>query len=220
MTNINQQVWKILENSPCIKRNMSGGLLNTRALAKYIIKEKRIDASIDAVISAIRRYKIDKYDDIFTEAHNMVNLTEELSTRSDLANIALVKDTEIQKLIPEFFTVIEYQRGDVLRIIQADEAIKVLVNEKNLKKLLEIIPENKIISIDKNLAEINLHLSPAAKTTPGVIAVITNELAINGVSVMEVLTCFPEMLWFVEQQNLLKAYNILYQLCKRDKTGK
>ena len=214
MTNINEIVWKTLDNSPCIKRNMSCGLINTRALASYIIREKQINGNVDAVISAIRRYKIEKYSDIFIKAHNLILQTTDLSTRSNLTNIALIKDKEIQELIPRFFSVIEYPRGDVLRIIQADESIKVLINEKNLKKITDLIPKNKIITIDKDLAEINLHLDPNAKSTPGVIATITNELAINGVSIVEVLTCFPEMLWFVEQKELLKAYAIVYQLCR------
>jgi aspartokinase len=147
----------------------------------------------------------------------MITLTTDLSTRSNLANVALSKDTEIQKLIPEFFTIIQYDRGDVLRIIQADESIKVLINEKNLKKIIKVLPEEKILSIDENLAEINLHLTNKAKYTPGVLALITNELALNGVSIVEVLSCFPELLWFVYQKDLLKAYNILYQLCQSNK---
>lgn len=35
----------------------------------------------------------------------------------------------------------------------------------------------------------------------------------NGVNVMDTMSCVPEMLWFVKEKNVLKAYNILYQLC-------
>ncbi|UCF50393.1 MAG: hypothetical protein JSU91_02620 [Thermoplasmatales archaeon] len=214
MTNINQEVWRFIDNNPSIKRTMSNGLINRRALANYIIKQMNLETTVDAVISSIRRYKIDRNDDMFLSAQNMITRTTDLSTRSNLANVVLSKDTEIQKLIPEFFAIIKYDRGDVLRIIQADESIKVLINEKNLKKILEILPQKKILSIDKNLAEINLHLNNKAKDTPGVLAVITNEIANNGVSIVEVLSCFPELLWFVYQSDLLKAYNALYQLCQ------
>ena len=213
MTNINKEVWKFIDNNPSIKRNMSHGLINRRALANYIIKQRYLQTSLDAVVSAIRRYDIKNYDDMFLTAQDMISQTTDLSTKSNLANVVLSKDTEIQKLIPEFFTIIKYDRGDVLRIIQADESIKVLINEKNLKKIVDILPEKKILSVDENLAEINLHLNNKAKDTPGVLAIITNELANNGVSIVEVLSCFPELLWFVYQSDLLKAYNALYQLC-------
>jgi len=217
MTNITHEVLKMLDNNPSIRQCMSQGIINTTALAKYIIKEKNLDASLDAVSSALRRYNIEKYDEMFLSAQNMITHTTNLSTKSNLANVILSKDTEIQKLIPEFFAIIKYDRGDVLRIIQADESIKVLINEKNLKKIVDILPKGKILSIDENLAEINLHLNPKAKDTPGVLAIITNELALNGVSIVEVLSCFPELLWFVYQSDLLKAYKALYQLCQSNK---
>jgi aspartokinase len=217
MTNINEEVWEFIDNSPSIKRTMSHGLINRRALANYIKKQKKLHTTLDAIISAIRRYNIEKYDDMFLSAKKMINRKTDLSTRSNLANVILSKDTKIQKLIPEFFTIIKYDRGDVLRIIQADESIKVLINEKNLKNIINILPKDKILSIDEKLAEINLHLTPEAKDTPGVLAIISNELALNGVSIVEMLSCFPELLWFVYQKDLLNAYNVLFQLCQPDK---
>ena len=212
MTNIVHKVWKMLDNSPSIRRCMGQGLINTTALAKYFIKEKEINGTLDAVSSAIRRYKLEKYDEIFDTANKIVSFGE-LSTRSKLANIAVIKDAEIQELLPKIFSIIQYNRGDVLRIIQADEAIKILVNEKNLEKVESLFPKKKIIKIDKNLAEINMHLHPEAVKTPGIIAVISNELAMNGVNVMESMSCVPEMLWFVKEKDVLKAYNVMYQLC-------
>jgi aspartokinase len=217
MTNINQEVWKFIDKSPSIKRTMSYGLINKRALANYIKTQINLQTNLDAIISAIRRYNIENYDNLFLTAQKMITHTTDLSTRSNLVNVVLSKDTEIQKLIPEFFSIIKYDRGDVLRIIQADESIKVLINEKNLKKILKALPKEKILMIDENLAEINLHLTNEAKYTPGVLAIITNELALNGVSIVEVLSCFPELLWFVYQSDLLKAYNVLYQLCQPNK---
>jgi len=212
MTNITHEVLKMLDNNPSIRRCMSQGLINTTALAKYIIKEKNIDATLDAVSSAIRRYKLDKYDEIFDIANRIVSFGE-LSTKSKLANIALIKDSEVQELLPKLFSIIQFNRGDALRIIQADEAIKILVNEKNLEKVKELLPKQKIIKIDRNLAELNIHLHPEAVKTPGIIAIISNELALNNINVMEFMSCVPEMLWFVKEKDILKAHNVMFRLC-------
>jgi aspartokinase len=212
MTNITHEVLKVLDNNPSIRRCMSHGLINTTALAKYIIKEKNIDASLDAVSSAIRRYKLEKYNETFDTANKIVSFGE-LSTKSKLANIAVIKDTEIQELLPKLFSIIKFNRGDALRIIQADEAIKILVNEKNLEKVKDLLPKRKIIKIDRNLAELNIHLHPEAVRTPGIIAVISNELALNNINVMEFMSCVPEMLWFVKEKDILKAHNVMFNLC-------
>ena len=218
MTNIVHIVWKMLDSSPSIRRCMSNGLINTTALARYLIEKKKVNGTLDAVSSAIRRYELDRYDEIFSTANEIVSLGS-ISTKSKLANISLMKDTEVEEILPKLFSIIQFHRGDVLRIIQADEAIKILVNEKNLETVENLFPKKKIIKIDRNLAEINMHLHPEAVNTPGIIAVVSNELAINDVNVMETMSCVPEMLWFVNERDVLKAYNVLYQLCQPKEKG-
>jgi aspartokinase len=214
MTNIVHEVWKILDTSPSIQREMSRGLINHSALARYIIEEKKVDGNIDAVLSAIRRYEIDHYEELFNNANNII-CQSAVSTKSKLANISIIKDTATQKLIPKLFLLINYNRGDVLRIIQADESIKILVDEKNLGKVKQLFPKDKIINIDEDLGEINIHLHPEAVNTPGIIAVISNELLMNGINIMETMSSVPELLWFVKEKDLLKAYNVFYQLCTK-----
>lgn len=214
MTNIVHEVWKILDSSPSIQREMSRGLINSSALARYIIEKKKVDGTIDAVINAIRRYECDDHDTVFKNASKIISETV-ISTKSRLANIAIIKDTSTQKLLPDLFSIIAYNRGDVLRIIQADESIKILVDEKNLEKVRKLFPEEKIIKIDEDLAEINMHLHSEAVNTPGIITISSIELTMNGINVMETMSCVPELLWFVKEKDALKAYNVLYQLCKK-----
>ena len=215
MKNTVGEVWKYLDNNPSIKTDISLGLINIRALAKYIIKTQKMDATLDAVISAIRRYELSRQEDIFLEARRLIGQTITLSTRSGLVEISLIKDDDVQRIIPELFEIIDHHRGEVLRIIQATESIKILVDGKNLEDVTELFPKNKILKIDNNLAEINMHMNSQMITTRGILAVIANELAINGINIMEIMSCLPEMLLFVKEQDILKAYQVLYQLCHK-----
>jgi len=212
MKSVVEEVWKILDNSPCLRRDLSRGLINARALAKHILKEQKLDTTLDAVISAIRRYKTENYNDIFSKSSKILNQAT-ISTKSKLANVALIKESEVQNLLPKLFSVIHYNRGDVLRIIQADESMKILVDDKNLPRIQKLFPEKEIIKIDKNLAEINMHLHPEAVNTPGIAGIITNELSLNGINIMEIISCVPEMLFFVNEKDILKAHQVLYRLC-------
>ena len=214
--NISEDIWNILDKSPCVTLCMSKRLINHRALAKYLIQEKKINTTLDAAISAIRRYKLHKSKDVFENAYKLLKTTI-MSTKSSLANISLIKDNDVQKLLPQLFSVIQYSQGDVLRIIQADRSIKLLIDERNLEKVKAIFPEDKIIRIDKNIAEINVHMHPDARQTPGVLAAAANELAINGINILEAMSCFPEWLWFVDESDLLKAYNALNKLSQKNK---
>jgi len=216
-TNITDEVWKTIDEHPCIRTDMTRGLINTRALARYLIKKRKITASVDAVMSAIRRYDLKPYEKIYENALKIMAKTATISTKSPLANISLTKDTEIQGLLPKLFSLINYNRGDALRIIQANGSIKILVDEKNLKTIQEFFPKKKVLRIDTHIAEVNVHMHPDAIYIPGVLAVAANELAINNINLLEAMSCFPEWLWFVDEKDLLEAYDILYNLWHKRK---
>lgn len=213
MTNIVHEVWKILDNNPSIRREMNRDLINISALARYIINEKKIEATLDAVISAIRRYKLELHEDVFDNAYRMLSKTVNISTKSSLAEISLIKDDEVQEILPRLFSIIKYIYGDILRVSQANESIRLLIDEKNMDKVIDLFPKNKIISKEKGLAEINIYIHPKMQTTPGILAAIANELAINDINIVEFMTCPPEMICVVKKDDLIRASNVLYQLC-------
>ena len=217
MSNIVHEVWKFLDNSPSIRREMNRGLINTSALARYIINIKKMNATLDAVIGAIRRYELDLHDDVFVAAYKILGQTVNVSTKSNLAEISLVKDADVQKLLPKLFSIIKYVRGDVLRVTQANESIRLLIDEKNMDNVVELFPKEKIISKEKGLAEVNIYIHPKMQTTPGILATIANELAINRINIVEFMTCPPEMICVVKKEELIKASNVLYQLCETNK---
>jgi len=217
MTNIVHEVWKILDNSPSIRREMGRGLINSSALARYLIKEKKVDATLDAIISAIRRYELDKHNEIFTKAYKLLGKTINISTKSNLAEIALIKDDEVQRIIPKLFSIIQYVRGDVLRVMQANESIRLLIDEKNMENVIALFSKEKIITKEKNLAEIDIYIHPQMQSTPGILAMIANELAIHAINIVEIMTCPPEMLFFVKKEDFQKASNVIHQLCQTNK---
>ena len=214
MSNITHEVWKILDNKPSIRRNMNQGLINTSALARYIIKEHKIKGSIDAILIAIRRYELNQSEEIFKTAEKTLGQTVNVSTKSNLAEISLIKDAEVQNILPKLFNLIQYVQGDVLRVTQANKSIRLLLDEKNLEQVISLFPKDKILTQEKDLAEINIYIHPNMQTTPGVIAIIANELAINNINIVEFVTCPPEMLCIIKKEDLLKTSDILYQLCK------
>ena len=57
MVSVNQRIWNIISKELCVERELLHGLINIRALAKYLIDKYSLNASLDSVISAIRRYE-------------------------------------------------------------------------------------------------------------------------------------------------------------------
>jgi len=212
MQSVTEVVKKFLDYNPCIRRDLSRKIINTRALARYIKKEKNLETKIDAIISAIRRYELEHHKEIIKNSLNAIKKSP-ISTRGGLANVAITKDEGNQEKLSKIFSLINYSSGDVLRISQADGCMKILIDEKNLQNIKKLFSEKKIIKIDKELAELNIHFPVKASKKVGVVGVITNELAINGVNVIEIISCSPEILFFVHEKDLTKAHQIIYRLC-------
>jgi len=214
MTQINKLVEDFIEKNIVLKRAFEDDIISLRKVAKFIILELDLNVSnLDAVISACRRFKIDKNNLSYKNAKNIVK-NSKISSRSDIVGVAIERDENVFSILPKLFNEINYNKGEVLRIIQAEESIKVVIDKRNLQKIVDIVSENKIIRIEENLAEINLLLDEVAVNTPGIISTIFTELMVNDVNIMETMSCVPEMILFVKEKDLLKCYSVLFDLIK------
>jgi len=209
-----KEIKEFLDKDPCIQKLIRIKLVNITALARYIINAKKLDMTLDAVVSTIRRYDLNATGMIYDKALKMMHLSTSISVKNKLVSISVIKDSEIQRILPQLFSVIRYSQGDVLRIVQADESIRLFFNEKNFEKVRDLFPEKKIISIDRKLAEINIHLYPNARYVLGIAAIITNEFALNEINILDSMSNFPESIWFIDEKDATKAYDVMYRLCK------
>ena len=135
MANSTHEVWNFLDSEPSIKKELGRGIVNIMALAKHIMKNKKLDCSVDAVISAIRRYVSEQKFDLKFENVEKIIKSSRISTKNKIALIAMKRDPYIIELLPKVFPMIELARGDVMRLSEGKESIKLLVDEKTCRKL-------------------------------------------------------------------------------------
>ena len=212
MANSTHEVWNFLDSEPSIKKELGRGIVNTMALAKYIMKNKKLDCSVDAVISAIRRYVSEQKFDLKFENVEKIIKSSRISTKNKIALIAMKRDPYIIELLPKVFPMIELARGDVMRLSEGKESIKLLVDEKNMQKVVGIFPKEKVIGIRSNLSELSIHFGPGSGESVGVLAAIMNALAVNNIKIIESIGCLPEFMIFVDTKDILKVHEIMIKL--------
>ena len=125
MTNLTQEIWNYLDSEPSIKKELGREIVNVMALSKYIMKAKNLDCSVDAVISSIRRYVSEKKFDVDFEKVDEIIKSSRISTKTRIALIAMKRESKIIELLPNVFPLIELNRGDVMRLSEGKESIKV-----------------------------------------------------------------------------------------------
>jgi hypothetical protein len=210
MTSVAKEVEKHINEDVIIRRAMEKGIVSMKSLAFCLIREKKVNASVDAVVSAIRRYKdASPSGKTYEKAREVLSKSSDIRITTNITEIALEKSQETQKILHKAFSVVNYEKGETLLIVQGEKGIKLILNDSNREKIIALFPRKSIIYVEKSLAEINLHLPQEAVETPGIVATITTEFMINNINLYESVSCIPEMMLFLKQKDLVKGYEIL-----------
>jgi len=212
MTNISDQVKVFLNNEFIIRKCLFRNIISLRALSRYIIKLLGLEEkNLDAVMSAIRRYK--REERIKTEIElKKVFSKIGVKTRSNIVDICVKKNKKVLENLNKINSIVDIEKGEVIRVIQAEEGIRIIIDEKNLDKFFNYFSKNDCISIEKNLVEINLHFTQDASKTKGIVALICSSLNAEDVNIVEIISSAPELLLFLKKEDLLKALNVINNL--------
>lgn len=204
MPNTTRIVEKVIERDGSIRHYLARGLLNVRALARYIQEESRRDGdelSLESLIGAIRRYDVRES----TATHQGIGrLLKKLTMRNKIVDVAILNDPEITAALGKFASTIDYGQGETFRLVSGVESIRVVIDEKNLDKMKSIIPKKNIPKITTGLAEIIVSMSEVADKTPGVVSEVTSELAMNGINMIEFMSCVPELIIVVDERDAVE----------------
>ena len=214
MTHIAEKVKVFLDNDFIIRKCLFRNIISLRALSRYIIKTMDLEEkNLDAVISAIRRYKKEEKHKSEAELKKLFSKIG-VKTRSNIIDICLKKSRRILEQLNKINSIVDVEKGEVIRIIQAEESIRIIIDEKNLDKFFNYFSKTDCISIERNLVEINLHFAPEAAKTKGIISLISSSLNAEDINIVEIISCAPELLVFIKKDDLLKALNVINNLEK------
>ena len=209
MTNITKEVWGIIESDLAIEKNLAQGLINTRALARYLIEKYSLKASLDSVISAIRRFETKtKFIDVENKLHNLFK-DAVIKTRNNVACITISHNSH------GFLDIIKsIKKGENMRIAVGSTSSKLMIEESKLK---DITPHIREFSekIEHDLSELSVTIDEKAIKTKGVLARIANEISLANINIEEFVIAPPEFLIYVKQEHILKTYESVLKL--RDK---
>ncbi len=209
MSQIELRIRDLLGRHPEIEKCYQEGLVNRRALARYLIANGvGGPGDLDAVVASLRRYEFGDFEGRGPELFPAIRVT--LKDRIMIVDFekekALLQD--LQKIIGQF----EYDRGDTLKFVVGTASIKLFVDQGKEAIVRSLLTRYKVRSRLDRLSEISMMFPEAATNTRGVLAVLTRELALNDVVLTELLTASPELLIYVRDEHVAEAYEIVRRL--------
>lgn len=216
MKHIQVEVTRLIDNNIAIRKLLKEDLINVRALARKFLEEYSLKCSIEAVISAIRRYdKGSKERDYLPTIYKMLKKAK-LSTRMKLSSILLKKSQFVREKLPKLFSIVDFEGGDTLRIFEVSKYIKVIIEEKLLASVKKIFRDSDVVLIENNLSELDILYDVDITKTPGVFATLSNELAANNISIVDSMICYNEHIIIVLEKDTQHAFNVLFGLIHKN----
>ena len=209
--NVNQEVWKALRTDSALQKDIARELINMRALAKYLIDKYHYKASLDAVISAIRRYQT--HEEYKEEDKTLEHVFSDsvVSTKNNMACITL--DMPIRQVLQKLQN-LDKTNNKRLKIITGTDAVKLITEQPNLKDVQKLFTKDEIETVDENISEVRVVVSKEGIRTKGVLARLATEIALANINIKEILVCPPEFFIYVTQDDIVKAHASVIQLCK------
>lgn len=208
-------VREVIERDGVVRNGLARGLVNHRALARWIQDSAPTDASFDALLGAIRRYPIQQSTAARQFAGGMIL---ELSLKNKIVVISLRNEKEVQKAIARFSEEVNYANGETFRVVTSMEAVSVTLDSKNAGKLEGRVSKSQVLRRLDGLAEVLVTLELDAEKASGVISTIASELAANDVNIRQLTSVGPSrVIVLVDEGDALGAYRSLEALGKAQK---
>ena len=210
--NITEQVKGFLDNDFIVRKCLFKNIVSLRALARHIILKVGLkDSNLDAVISAIRRYKREERDESDATLKKLFQKLK-VTTRSNIVGIQVQKTRKNLESISQLNSMIGIEKGEIIRVIQAEQSITLIIDDKNLDKFNNIFNKEVYISMTKNLVEVNLQFTEEAQNIKGIVSIVSSSLNAEGINIVEIMSSAPELLLMVKKEDLVKVFNVLDNL--------
>ena len=79
-----------------------------------------------------------------------------------------------------------------------------------------LFKKENIIDLNKNISMIEMIYPKELEKTPGVFSIVSNELAEHDISIIDALICSNEHIIIVDEKDVLKAFEIVNNLCSEE----
>jgi len=221
MANGSMLVYSYLNRNTDIKRNISRGVINIRALAKFILNENpELNLSQTGVITALRRYVEDA--DFDQKQKSLDKIFQNTKLEMSFGNVIMHIDkteSSINALI-DLLKKLNFNGKGHLNIVMGEASFAMMFDNEVYDLVSKQFENENIIKEINKVGKVTLKLDPAVMETPNVFATILNGVGINDINVLDSITKRERFMIFVKEEELMKTCNVLYKFTSEARKGK
>lgn len=212
MVNVSHLVRENVDKQPLLQEAIIEGIVNFGAVAEQL--KPRIERELgkkvkhSAIVMALHRYS----ESLSQPFKKKFDYKSEIIIKTGICDVILAKSPELFERLKKAYELVDYEKGDAMNIVLGNSEVSLVVSERILPQLKNLLHGIKIISIEHQLVSIALRFNEKFVTTPGVIANITRKLAWNKINIVEIVSTMTELNVILHEENLTRAYSTLKEL--------
>ncbi len=214
MSQIEQDFRQLLAAKPEIEKCYVEGLVNRRALARYLITKGIAQKNqMDAIVAMLRRYEFSEDRKNQKDCQELFKHTR-ITVKDKIAILDYKKDKTLMQKLQKIISHTDYDKGETLKIVIGSQNITVFIDQKKLEQLKEFLDDYTLTQAEKNMSEISIIFPEQTKKVRGTLSLLTKEFVLNDITITECLTASSELLIYLKEEYVLKAYELLRRLQK------
>ncbi|MBI4144122.1 hypothetical protein HY486_02655 [Candidatus Woesearchaeota archaeon] len=209
MVSIADSVRHLVEERLLLGEYLNKGFIHygnlSEALQSEVEKELGRKIKSTTIAMALRRMEQQKLGSVsIPSLHD-----SELVMKNGLCNIIVRKNTEILPKLSRIESLVDINSGDTLNIMHANNEIRILINERYEKQVLEILHDEKLLNFERGLVAIVVRFMRDYQHVPGLTYSILKQLAIMNISLIEIVSAFYEVMLVISKKDATKGYQAL-----------
>jgi aspartokinase len=217
MVTISHLVSKIVSSRPILHDAIEEGIISFGNLAEKLTQEieeelgKKIKHS--AVVMALRRYSEETKA---TALKPKFDYNSEIIMKTNLFDLSVRKSPSLFAKLKKIYSVVNYEKGDVLNIIHGNYEVSIVSNMRYLERIKKELKGEKILNTEEDLVSLSLNFQGDFMHTPGIISTATRKLNWENVNIYELISTLTELTFIVNKKDSTKGYSALQRLVNPD----
>ncbi|HUY00311.1 MAG TPA: hypothetical protein VMV49_12190 [Candidatus Deferrimicrobium sp.] len=187
-----------------------------RTIADQVEKEIGTPVKINAIIAAIQRYAQKIKGTPLMDRIFEVIAKFRLTLKNDMISITLKRVEKNYNLILESYKKINWESGERILIFQSEGEISCLLDKINADYLLSNT-QNELENIVEPLSILIIKTPPEMVEVPGVIYYLTGLISRTGITLIDIVTTYREIIFVVYDKDAPKVFEILDEIIKKSR---
>lgn len=205
MSTVADEVRRCVEQDPHLRKDLARDVISHAKLARWLQKERGIDGSDHAIISALRRWDPldvgDSNGDIHYEGGPL-----DVELLSGYSLIRITRDERSSQRISALYRELDSS----ISVLSSSKAMAVVASPENRDKVIELLGRDIIEQIEENLVQIRVGpVENLELPQPDIANLVKNILAAEGIKPVDQHTSGDQCFYWIPQEDFTAASDAL-----------